>query len=197
MKIKQLAKREMDELDKLCFSFLSEVEVTVSKFRNKKFKFYILPKNERYRLLRLRVWMERYQVDLYYILSKLLPWWEQFVQRRSKKLKSEGLGVRVATLTGKKSEQMLQLFISQDFPLQQHTLMQRIHRQNIILNRELDKSEDGIKTASDFSRNIFDFPHPRGYVQYYRRRIRRHALRREHIVQEMKTRPYRGNPFVE
>jgi hypothetical protein len=196
MKIKHLAKRETKALDTLCDVFQLEVESVVIKIKGEKFKFFSLPQNESYRLLRLRVWMERYQVDLPYILGKLLPFWQQWIPKKSKALRGQGLGVRISTLTGKKSEQMLQDFIKQDFPSDQNKLLKRSFMQEMILGRELDTSEDGIKVASDSTKTLFDFPNPKGYLQYYRRHLRRQRDRREHIIQEFKKRPYRGNPFV-
>lgn len=197
MKIKHLARHEVRDLDLLCETFQIEVESVISKIKDKNFKFFKLPQNEMYRLLRLRVWMERYQVDLPYILGKLLPFWQSWIPKRSRRPNTgQGLGVRISTLTGKKSEQMLQDFIKMDFPSEQNKLLQRSHRQETILNRELNQSEDGIKVASDSSKNLFDFPNPKGYLQYYRRHLRRQRDRRDEIIQEFKKRPYRGNPFV-
>src|ERR1700722_948959 len=184
MKIKNLAKIEMSELDMLCTTFQTEVEECVSKIRDRKFTFYMLPVNERYRLLRLRVWTELYQVDLLYILSKLLPFWSNWIPKKSKYVKKgDGLGVRIATLTGKKSEQMLVEFIKQDFPSETHKLLHRNHLQYVVLNQP-EKSGDGIQTASDKSKTLFDFPNPKGYLQNYRRTIRRQRDKREEMTQE-------------
>jgi hypothetical protein len=201
MKIKQLAKIEKSELQMLCDSFRQEVEEAVTKIRKQRFRFYTLPQNELYRLLRLRVWVEKYQVDLTYILSKLLPFWKTWLPRKNLKrgdnyTKTEGLGVRIATLTGKKSENMLQEFIKQDFPSEQHITLRRNYLQSELLDKHMEHSDDGIKTASDQSKTLFDFVRPAGYLQYYRRRIRKLQSRREELVQQFKERPYRGNPFV-
>jgi hypothetical protein len=194
MKIKNLAKIEKSELNLLCDSFRQEVEETISKIRNDKFRFYVLPQNEQYRLLRLRVWTERYQVDLTYILSRLLPFWKKWIPNKSRAIASQGIGVRIATLTGKKSEQMLQEFIKQDFPSDQHKLLRRSFLQNELLDKYMESS-DGIKTGSK-SKNLFDFVRPAGYLQYYRRRMRRQHDEREELSKQFKERPYRGNPFV-
>jgi hypothetical protein len=195
VKIKQLAKIEKSELNMLCDSFRQEVEEVVSKIRKDKFRFYTLPQNECYRLLRLRVWVELYQVDLTYILNRLLPFWKTWIPKKSKSIASQGLGVRIATLTGKKSEQMLQEFIKQDFPSDQHKALRRSYRQNDLLDKYMNESEDGIKTVNQ-DKTLFDFVNPRGYLQYYRRRIRNQQYRRDALIQQFQLRPYRGNPFT-
>jgi hypothetical protein len=195
MRIKQLAKIEKSELNMLCDSFRQEVEEVVSKIRGERFRFYQIPQNELYRLLRLRVWVERYQVDLTYILSKLLPFWKTWIPKKTKSLVGQGLGVRISTLTGKKSEQLLKEFIGQDFPSDQHKALRRSYLQNELLDKCMNASEDGIKTANQ-DKSLFDFTNPRGYLQYYKRRIRHQQFKRERIVQQFKERPYRGNPFV-
>lgn len=198
MKIKNLAKREKADLEMICLVVQEEVERAVSKIRDENFHFYSLQKNELFRLLRFRAWEEIYQVDILYILTRLLPFWSKWIPARTRKAKvGQGLGVRISTLTGKKSEQMLIEFIKQDFPSGQNKTLHRSWMQSVILDREMETpSEDGIKVKTVKDKNLFDFPHPRGYVQYYERRIRKQHQKREHIIQEMKARPFRGNPFV-
>lgn len=194
MKIKQLAKHEMNDLEMTTNLFIQEVEAALSKMKDEKVRLF-LPQNDKYRLLKLKLWTEKYSVDLYYIISKLVPIWASFIRRQSKALKSQGLGVRVATLTGKKSEQLLQDLIAKDFSSDQNKLLHRINEQNRILN-EVVESKDGIKTESDSVKNILDFPSPKGYMRYYKRRIRRQLKYRNLIIEEMMKYPYRGNPFI-
>ena len=120
MKLKQLAGHELADLDMHCATVQAELERIVGDMRDESFSFYKLPDNERYRLLRLRVWAECYQVDMDYIIRKLLPFWANWIPKHSKTLRGQGLGVRISTLTGKKSEQLLQDFIKQDFPSNQN-----------------------------------------------------------------------------
>ncbi len=196
MNLRQLARTEAEELDASCKKFATKVERSISRVKGSKFTFsYGLSINESRRLLKLKVWSERYSVSLDYILGRMLPFWESFIQRKTRRAKSRGLGVRIATLTGKKSEQMLQLFIQQDFPAETHILLARQNKQQAILSR-MDKPEDGIPTSSDFSKTMFDFPYPGSYLQYYRRRMKKQAKRIERITQEFQKYPYRGNPFV-
>lgn len=196
MKLKNLTKRELADLEMLCLTVQDEVERAVSKLRDENFRFYSLPKNELYRLLRLRVWETRYQVDLFYIIAKLLPFWEKWIPKRSKSLRTKGLGVRIATLTGKKSEQMLQAAIEQDFPSGQNITLRRNWKQTVLLEKEMEEGvEDGIKVKSE-DKNLFDFRRPAGYLQYYQRKIKRQRAKRDRIIQEFKKRPFRRNPFV-
>lgn len=196
MKIRDLAQEEHDNLKLLAQAFTSEVEKVLSKMRHEKVRLF-LPENEQYRLLKLRVWTEIYSVDLKYILERLLPFWQQFVRKRTKRIRSEGLGVRVGTLTGKKSAEMLRNFIIEDFPAGQNEILRRAHLQEKIISRILDsRSKNEIKTTADVARGVLDFPDPKGYLQYYNRRIRKLNEAREDIIEEMIKRPFRGNPFL-
>jgi hypothetical protein len=195
MKLQQLARHELHDLEMTANTFAQRVETALSTYRKDKVRLF-LPDKEKYRLLKLRVWMERYNVDLLYILERLIPLWEGFIKRRTKALKSQGLGVKVATLTGKKSEQFLKDMVDRDYPSDTNKELVRINKQNRILNREKSVVEDGIKTKSDGMKNLFDFNSPKGYMQYYKRRISRQTHHREHIIQLLKKYPYRGNPFL-
>lgn len=194
MNIDQLAQLEKEELKGRAATFTEEVKKALEKIRGKRV-YLQLKEQDQIRLLKLRVWAERYYVDVRYILTRLIPFWEHFIVRRSKTLKSEGLGVRVATLVGKKSQELLESFIQEDFPYGSAKLLRRHSEQDRML-RNLELNPDGIKTACDSPRSIFDFYTPRVYVEYYRRRIRKQQKARERFVQQMQEKPYRGNPWL-
>lgn len=196
MKIRDLAEEEFDNLKPFAKRFQGEVERVLSKIRGRKVRLF-LQEGDMYRLLKLRSWSEMYSVDLKYILQKLLPFWEQFLRKKTKRIKSEGLGIRVGTLTGKKSEEMLVNFIHEDFPSGQNELFKRASRQEKIIGKVFDrKNKDAVKTEGDISRGLFDFPDPKGYLQYYKRKMRKEQEIREEVVDEMSKRPFRGNPFI-
>src|SRR4051812_36549240 len=146
MRIKDLAEEEYDNLKPLAKRFQQEVEEALAKIRGHKVRLY-LPESDMYRLLKLKTWSQVYSVDLRYILVKLLPFWQQFIRKRTKRIKSEGLGIRVGTLTGKKSEEMLINFIHEDFPSGQNELFKRARRQERIINKVFERdNKDDVKT---------------------------------------------------
>jgi hypothetical protein len=188
---KILAKREIAELDSLSIDFMYDVERALARIRKSQVTLY-LRQNDRYKLLRIRVWISRYHVTLEYILSRLLPFWEQFVQRRSKKMKKEGLNVRVGTLTGKKSESILLDMLKKDYPNNlQKAIFIASERTRIFNLLEKQYNKDfKIKEKS-----MIDYSSPKRYVNAYRRRMIHTQRQRENFTEEMKLRPYRNNPF--
>ena len=191
LKLKGTAKRELRSLDNLSNEFMHEVELALGKIRKTEVKLWLV-QQDRYKLLRLRVWKERYRVDLVYILQVLIPFWENFVQRRSKKMKKEGLNVRVGTLTGKKSESILVDQIKKDYPDNlQKTLFIASERQRLNILNDTDQDEFRVKRKS-----LLDYSTPRAYVTAYRRKIKEQQKEREHFALVMQQRPYRGNPFT-
>src|SRR6266700_4834685 len=64
------------------------------------------------RLLTLTGWEQKYKVSIKWMLQQLVPFWKK---RFARYQKGQGLGFRIATLVGKKSEQMLQQRIGEQF----------------------------------------------------------------------------------
>src|ERR1700679_2847856 len=122
MNREELIEREVSSIDSISKDYLQSVETVVSKIRKVPVKLWIT-KPDQYRLLTLRAWEIKYKVSLENILQILLPFWERFVQRRSKKMKKAGLNVRVSTLTGKKSEQVLKDQLSKLYPSSEHRIL--------------------------------------------------------------------------
>ncbi len=112
---KNLIRSEVKALDSISKEYLSHIEDILSSIRNERVKLW-LTKPDQYRLLTLRAWESKYKVDTRNILQLLLPFWEAFIQRRSRKMKRIGLNVKVSTLTGKKSEQVLVEHLKLQYP---------------------------------------------------------------------------------
>ena len=205
-----LIERELKNLDIDSIKFQKKVERVLSKYRGEEVVLYI-NQNNRYRLLTLKVWMDKYKISLRFILQTLVPFWEKFLNKRTKKLKSKGLNVQIATLVGKKSEQILQESITNAFPHNEHKqLWVMNHKERIIqheLHRMEKRSDDGVvvkQTDPSRSRDdsgdilsLTDFSTPVRFIRYYRKYIERENITREHIEEEMKKRRYRNNPFTE
>ena len=202
MTLDELIDFELDNLDHKSTEWMNTVQETLKEIRQGERTVLRLKAVDRYRLLTLKIWSERYRVPLKYILQVLMAWTETFARKHFQRAKNtEGFGVKVSTLCGKRSQEILEDQIRRDFPNSEHktTFIQR--EQNRILEWEVRRQDrqddDGIKTPDQIRKNLFDFPHPKGYVRYYRNRIRRESRQRERIIQELEKRLYRGNPFRE
>lgn len=188
----KLGKKELDNLDRLAVEFTHSVELSLSRIRGESVTLW-LKKQDMYKLLKLKVWSQKYRVGVPYILKTLLPFWEQFVQRHSKKMKKQGLNVRVSTLIGKKSEVILQDVIKRDYPNDlQKTLYIATERERLYRIAEArDSDEFKVK-----SKSLLNSTSPKQYVTAYRHRIKETQKLREKFEAEMQLRNYRGNPFT-
>lgn len=196
-KLKRLGRKELRNLDSLATEFMGKVAKDLGKIRKQEVRLYITMQ-DRYRLLKLKVWADKYKVPLIFILSTLIPLWESFIQRRSRQVKREGLNVRVATLTGKKSEQFLQEAIRKEFPDGANKrLWIAKHRERILATKVLSLQDKELLSRSQKVSGLEEFTTPRKYIAYYRRRVRYLNSVREKVIQQMEERPYRSNPFVE
>jgi|HubBroStandDraft_2_1064218.scaffolds.fasta_scaffold92145_1 hypothetical protein len=203
----ELQEREYKDLDSIAKNYLQHVEVILGEIRKERIKLW-MQKPDMYRLLTLRTWETKYRIDTRTLLQTLLPFWERFVQRRSKKMKKAGLNVRVSTLTGKKSEQVLKDQLKVMYPSQENVMLYISNeRERIIQNylkRLEKKGDDGVRSRSDPSgmyadngkpKTLLDFSTPDAFMKYYRKWIRKEQLAREEVETELKKYAFRGNPF--
>jgi len=104
-------------------------------------------------------------------------------------MKQAGLNVRVATLTGKKSEVILLEQIRKDFPDGLNKVLW--------INKEKDRlfrlTQDDMKVKS---KTLLDYNSPKKYVEAYRHQIKNISTDKEKFEDTMKERPYRTNPFT-
>jgi len=190
---KDIAGQEESDLSKLANKFRRQVEAELSLIRDEPVTLF-LNQNDEYRLLTLKTWTYKYKVSLKFILDELLPFWEQFVQRRSKRMKKAGLNVRVSTLIGKKSEVILQEQIKKRLPRDQNKrLWISLERERIFvssLSRDRDQFTKKLK-------HMTEYKDPRKWAKAYQRMIEEEQRLRDSIVTQLEKRPYRGNPFRE
>lgn len=151
-------------------------------------ELYFVSKLDGYRLLILATWAEKYKVSIDYILRLLVPIWAKKFQRH--KNSSRGLGARVATVVGQKSEQILIAQTAKDFPAGENVDDWRWQRRKELLG--LDQR--------GFSRpiTIISSEHLRDSVLSYRQRIERRSTMLDKAVSNSKRRRrvYRGNPWL-
>lgn len=203
----ELVEREYKQLDSIAKDYVSRVEQVLSSIRNEPVKLW-LQKPDQYRLLTLRAWEIKYKISTKILLQLILPYWEAFVQRRSRKMKKSGLNVRVSTLTGKKSELILRDQLLKVYPNRENVLLWIAERKEELVQsyiKRLDKiakkQSDGVRSRSDPSAskagtlNLTDFSTPDQYVKYYRKYMKREQLMRETIEEELKQYAFRDNPF--
>lgn len=194
MNREELIRMELDNISGLASRNLKDIENTLSIIRKEKVNLY-LNTNDIYRLLILRSWVIRYKVSMEYILRNILVFWEAFVQRRSRKMKSAGLNVRVSTLTGKKSEEILQQMIQKDFPNGLNKVIWKTNNQERIFRI---KPNDGIQTVNTVNTKTKTKARTlHKYVKQYKYKIKKENKRREKIQDIFQTKNYRDNPFME
>ncbi|SRR6266436_322432 len=192
---KDIAEQELDSLSRISTKFMNQVEDTLKKIRKDDVTLF-LNENDRYRLLTLKVWVQRYRVDLRFILETLLPFWEQFVKRRSRKMKTRGLNVKVSTLVGKKSEEILQDQIRKKLPREiNKRLWISMERERIFTIFALQERDEF--TRKNGLKHMVDYKDPKKWARAYQKVIEAESKMREKIDTEMKKRPYRGNPFTD
>lgn len=139
---------------------------------------------DKLRLLTLEGWEEKYRVSLNWILVQLVPFWrKRFVSYR--KVGGKSLGVSVATLVGKKSEEILKQKLSEQFPDGENLARWRVREQA----RQWDISWDQ-------PIRVEDWEHPQETILRYQRRMVAERRERKSWVAKRKRRRYRDNPWV-
>lgn len=142
------------------------------------------------RLITLLVWAERYHVTLRYILRVLVNHYQRFL----KKAHSMSLGVKIATLVGKHSEQVLREHIARDYQDKENVKEWRWRRRRKMLALRVGK-DDGIDQRV---RGLLDYPTVKGFVKAYRNRVYDQRSEFDHEINSTsnKLRAYRGNPWL-
>jgi hypothetical protein len=183
--------QELKQLNKTALRYAKRVEDYLQVYQGKNVRnvMLYLSEGDQLRLLTLRAWEMKYKVSLKFILSTLLPFWQSFLKNKTKKI-SRGLGVRISTLTGKKSEQILRDAISRTYPDNENVLVWMAERREEIIQCELERMHTGIRIKS-----LLKFSSPQKYFRHYQNRIQEEALLREQIEDRMKKFNYRDNPF--
>ena len=161
--------------------------------RTKFNKQLFYPKQEdQLRLLRLRLWSERYCVSIEYLLDKLIPHFEKIAMRhRGKAFKSKGIGTTISVLTGPAAEEFIIQQVGKDFPNNENkSAAKQEARDRILL--EMRKAE-GIDIGKP--KSILQFKTVTAYNRYYRTRITAQQKLDSKIEKLLMSQPWRGNPF--
>lgn len=148
------------------------------------------PKHEdQVRLLKLRMWEQKYRVSLKYILDTLVPHYEKLGKRKTGRANSKGLGTTIAILTGPAAEEYLCERIAKDFPDNENVIdWKEKERQRCLAL--LDKEE-----LIGRPRKILSYPTLSEYMKVYRKKVekaRRSTSKRE---TKLAKQPWRNNPW--
>jgi hypothetical protein len=146
------------------------------------------------RLLKLRVWSERYAVPISYILEKVLPLlWQRMpkhVQARSQK--SRTLGVSIAQLTSPTTEQILLNCTLADFPEGENFESRREARIDDCIEL-IDIDND---TLPSKPKSVLSYKALTSFVDAYAKKIERKRTTLSRIAVKRRKMHYRGNPWL-
>lgn len=154
-----------------------------------------MPKETRYRLYQFWIWKQRYKVSIRWMLNVLLPVYHKRMQKIVPGKGSNSLGVRIPTLTGKKSGEIIEMAVDNFFPSGgNYTEELQERRRQLVADRTEGDDEDFVVRRKELQ----DFPTPEAYAKYYARRIKRSRKATAKVVKtlEKNPKPYRGNPFA-
>lgn len=177
-------KRAKARLDVELSRFLIELQSAAQKCLRRKVFFVNLTQGDKLRLFNLRMWTQRYQVSLEYILGILFTVWlsDRF---NTNKRQPIGLGVPASRLTGAKSKAILKDAIRRDFPTGENRVLKRSQlEEDTILSDEVM----GVTGA-------FRVTDPMHFVRAYRDRVRRGKQQVAELQETLSRRAWRGNPF--
>jgi len=108
---KRLARR-------LAFNFWIECDREVKKQTGRTSYRHIPTVGDQLRLLNWKCWIEKYHVSLSFVVETLVPYWTKKIMERTRRPYKTGYGwgVKISTLTGPVSEDILKNRIIREFP---------------------------------------------------------------------------------
>jgi len=182
----EIVKHEIAALRSRSFRALVILLRTVRKMDGKP-PFIRLAPRERYRLMILVAWAEKYKVPLPFVYQTLVSYWRQKTKRPGKRIAL--LGARLRSLTSKTSESILLSAIEREFP----------GAENIFEWKERKKKQLlGLTEQRGRPMQLLNLLSPDEILYNYDRRVRRRAKRMERASgsDKRKKRAWRGNPWI-
>ncbi len=119
-------------LDDLAWNWKGIVEkVLKDKFNRKLFFRRLQDKTVLYRLLSLRTWTLRYKLPLDEVLTVVLGFWDNVINKRRTRVLSEqrGLGCTIPCLCGDRSEELIEEYIKRKYPNGEHIRAWKMSKQ--------------------------------------------------------------------
>lgn len=172
------------------------IRVIVNEILQESFgrRLYNLKHDDELRLLTLYAWRDRYKVTIKWILKTLIPIWHKKFARF--KVRS-ALGCRVATLVGKKSEEIIREKLWRDFPHKENVKDWKQKEKQRIL--ELVGGRSNRRKARYES--IVEAPNPESFIKQYKREIKwqtsemKMSSKNQKEVSQLKHKNFRNNPW--
>jgi hypothetical protein len=144
-------------------------------------RFWQLKPEDELRCLRLAQWEEKYRVSLRFILKEIVPIWKQKFARYS----AGAFGVKIPTLVGSKSEEILRQKIVELFPNGENIQQWKATAQQ----RQWFQYREGIRLQENWE-------YPSQAVENYQHKMERERELRKEFEKKARLRPYRNNPWV-
>jgi hypothetical protein len=143
--------------------------------------YWNLKEEDEIRCLRLQQWEDRYKVSLRFILKTIVPIWKQKFARYT----TGAFGVKIPTLVGDKSEEILKQKVLELFPDGENIRQWKSIKQQAQWNHY----REGIRQKENWES-------PRDAVREYQQRMNRERELRKEFEKAARLRPYRNNPWV-
>lgn len=143
------------------------------------------------RLVKLKMWEEKYCVSLDYILKTLLPWaWHALPkQARDKAKHSKGLGTKIAVITSASAERFLKEKIREDYHDEENIAITYADKREAIIHQ---LSEESLPAKP---KKVLSYKRVSDFVTSYADRIARKKTSIEKVSRVVSRMPYRNNPF--
>lgn len=170
----------MDEvIEKRVRRMAGRVEVLVKQEFG--LRWWKLKPEDEIRCLRLEQWEQKYRVSLKWIILTLVPIWKKKFARYA----SGAFGVKIATLVGDKSEEILRCKILELFPDGENIRQWKAGEQQ----RQWSRYREGIRQRENWE-------YPSQAVTDYQQRMMREREARKSFEKKAQRREYRNNPWI-
>lgn len=188
--LRKLAKLEQRRMKIKAMRLLSQVKVILLEEYGR--QIYQVTDLDKLRLLKLDIWCQKYKVSLRFILRAILPYYFS-AQKKYQRGRGNSLGIRIATLCGKKSEEILGYWLSKAFPDRENLNMWQHERQKEIIDSRLGIDEDITHRKS-----LLECRSVKDYIRKYRQHIRAERESLEQVTDNPnnKLRAYRDSPWI-
>lgn len=140
-----------------------------------------LTQEDEIRCLRLEQWEEKYKVGLTWILKTLVPIWKQKFARYS----MGAFGVKIPTLVGQKSEEILKEKIKELYPDGENIRQWKATGQQ----QQWFQYRTGVRQTENWEL-------PMHAIKEYQQRMERERQDRKEFERRARFRPYRNNPWI-
>lgn len=144
-------------------------------------RWWRLTKEDEIRCLRLEQWEQKHCVSLRWILRTLVPLWKKKFARFA----PGAFGVKIPTLVGSKSEDILKGKIAELYPDGENVRQWKSAQQQ----KQWSLYRQGIGRKENWE-------HPLRAAREYQQRMKRERLARMEFARRARLRPYRGNPWL-